>query len=105
MMEQLIITAVQFNDESNRLAYVFIGLPPENADRTVDGIRLYTREQLIRALDNGKRFVVACQKRGKWHFDGEVHLIEADGDFYLRLDNARIPVDDLGNLAKIRASL
>ncbi|MBE0688547.1 MAG: DUF3892 domain-containing protein [Anaerolineae bacterium] len=104
-MEKLIITAVQLDETSHRLVYVFIGIPPENADRTVDGIRLYTREQLIRALDSGKRFVIAFKERGKWYFDGEVHLIETDGDFYLRIDNARIPVDDLGNLAKIRASL
>ncbi|MCC6616629.1 MAG: DUF3892 domain-containing protein [Anaerolineae bacterium] len=105
MMEKLIITAVQFDEARQRLVYVFVGLPPDNADRTVDGMRLYTRDQLIRALDNGKRFVTAYQERGSWHFGGDVHLIETDGKFYLRTDNARIPVDDLGNLAKIRASL
>lgn len=105
MKEQLIITAVQFDEVSQRLVYVFVGIPPENADRTVDGIRLYTREQLIGALDSGKRFVIAFREHGEWQFEGEVHLIEAGGDFYLRTDSARIPVDDLGNLAKIRASL
>jgi len=105
MMEELIITAVQFDEVSKRLVYVFVGIPPEHADRTVDGIRLYTREQLIGALDSGKRFVIAFREHDMWHFDGEVHLIEANGDFYLRTDNERIPVDDLGNLAKIRASL
>jgi hypothetical protein len=104
-MDELIITAVQFNPTGDRLAYVFVGIPPENADRTVDGMRLYTREQLIRALGGGKRFIVACRQRGKWQFNGEVHLIEANGEPYLRVDQACIPVDDLGNLAKIRASI
>ncbi|MCL4248157.1 MAG: DUF3892 domain-containing protein [Anaerolineae bacterium] len=104
-MDELIITAVQFNSAGDRLAYVFVGIPPENADRTVDGMRLYTREQLIRALGKGKRFIIANRQRGKWQFNGEVHLIEANGEPYLRVDQACIPVDDLGNLAKIRASI
>jgi hypothetical protein len=104
-MDELIITAVQFDAAGERLMYVFVGIPPENSERTVDGMRLYNREQLIQALGKGRRFVIACQERGDWHFDGEVHVIEADGEQYLRIDNAPVPVDDLGNLAKIRASL
>ncbi len=105
MKDSYIITAAHFDESGQTLVYVFVGLPPEKADRTVDGMRLYSRQQLISALKKGKRFIIAHKQRGEWQLEGEVRLIAINGREYVRADHVCVPVDDLGKLAKIRASI
>lgn len=100
----LIITAAHYDKSGKHLVYVFVGVPPERSDRTVDGMRLFSREQLVDALHRGKSFVTAFKIRDEWQYEGVVRLLEIDSQAYLRIDDQAVAVDDLGNLAKIRAS-
>ena len=105
MKDSYIITAAHYDETDQALVYVFVGLPPEKADRTVDGMRLYSRQQLIGALKQGKRFLIAHKQRDEGQIEGEVPLLRCGGSESIRADAACIPVDDLGKLAKIRASI
>jgi hypothetical protein len=71
---------------------------------TVDGICLYRREQLIAALESGRRFCIAYRMNGEWNYEGYISLVHCNGDVYIRGDQELVPIDDLGNLAKIRSS-
>jgi hypothetical protein len=103
--DQLLITAATYDDELAHVKYVFVGLPPNGgADRTMEGMRLYQRERLIEAMHKGMQFRVAYRHEDAWQIEGEVRLCQIDGIEYLRLDDEPLPIDDLGNLAKIRAS-
>jgi hypothetical protein len=104
-MESLIITAAHFDPEGTQIKYVLVGIPPERPDRTVDSMRLLTREQLIESLKKGKRFITAHKKREEWAMDGEVRLLNIGAAPYIRIDDMQVAVDDLGNLAKIRSSI
>lgn len=99
-----IITAAHYDESETRLQYVFVGIPPESAGMTVDGIRLYHRQQLIAELEAGKRFTIAYMQHGEWQNGGEIFLVPCDGECYIRGDRQPLAIDDLGNLARIRAS-
>jgi hypothetical protein len=99
-----IITAAHYDESETRLQYVFVGIPPESAGMTVDGIRLYGREQLIAELESGSQFSIAYMQHGEWQDGGEIFLVSCDGERYIRGDHQALAIDDLGNLARIRAS-
>jgi hypothetical protein len=99
-----IVTAVNYDETSAQIVYVFVGIPPDKADRTVDGIRLYTREQLLEALKKQRRFFVATRNGQEWSLLGEIRAVAVGGREYLRLDSEAVAVDDLGRLAKIRST-
>lgn len=101
---QYIITAAQYDEGETRLQYVFVGIPPESAGMTVDGIRLYHRDQLIAALEAGKHFSIAYKLHGEWQDGGEIFLVSCEGERYIRSDQQPLAIDDLGNLARIRSS-
>jgi hypothetical protein len=101
--QEYIVTAANFGNDG-ALLHVFVGVPPEKADRTVDGMRLYTRAQLIDAMQRGRRFFVASKVDDQWQLEGELHAVHVGKGTYLRLDGRSVAVDDLGRLAKIRAS-
>jgi hypothetical protein len=104
MDQSYIITAAQFDVSDHLLEYVFVGVPPETAGMTVDGIRLYKREQLIAAIEDGTRFTIAYRQHGEWLNDGEISLVDCAGERFIRVDGQAIAIDDLGNLARIRTS-
>lgn len=101
--QQYMVTAANFANDG-ALLHVFVGVPPEKADRTVDGMRLYTRAQLIDAIQRGRRFFVASKADGDWQVEGELCVVQVKDEQFLRLDGRAVAVDDLGRLAKIRAS-
>ncbi|MDX2139854.1 MAG: hypothetical protein SF123_17345 [Chloroflexota bacterium] len=103
---ELIVTAVHYDEDQQQIAYVFVGIPPTNgtANHTVDGLRLYTRERLIEAVRDGQRFMIAAKTGDQWFLDQRLHVVTIQGQPYLRVDDLPIPVDDLGNLARIRSS-
>jgi hypothetical protein len=101
--QEYMVTAANFGNDG-ALLHVFVGMPPEKADRTVDGMRLYTRAQLIDAIQRGRRFFVASKAEGEWQVEGELCVVQVTGAPYVRLDGRAVAVDDLGRLAKIRAS-
>lgn len=101
--QEYIVTAANFGNDG-ALLHVFVGVPPEKADRTVDGMRLYTRAQLIDAMQRGRRFFVASKADNQWQLEGEICIVHVGDHSYLRLDDSVVAVDDLGRLAKIRAS-
>jgi hypothetical protein len=102
----LIITAVHYEEDQQHIAYVFVGMPPSQrtTNHTVDGLRLFTRARLIEALRAGQRFIIASKSGDEWFLDQRLHIVTVHGQPYLRVDDAPVAVDDLGNLARIRAS-
>jgi hypothetical protein len=101
---QYIVTAAHYDESDTLLRYVFVGIPPESPGMTVDGIRLYHRDQLIDALEAGKHFSIAYKLHGEWQDGGEIFLVSCEGERYIRSDQQALAIDDLGNLARIRSA-
>jgi tagatose-1,6-bisphosphate aldolase non-catalytic subunit AgaZ/GatZ len=103
---ELIVTAVHYDEDEQHIAYVFVGIPPVPGmnNHTVDGMRLYTRDRLIEALRNGQQFFIAAKSGDQWFVDHRLRIVTIQNQPYLRVDDFAIPVDDLGNLARIRSS-
>lgn len=99
-----IVTAAHYDETDTRLEYVFVGMQPESAGMTVDGMRLYHRDQLIAALEDGQRFRIAYKQHGEWQNGGQIYLVKCGDEYFLRIDMQSVAIDDLGNLARIRAS-
>ncbi len=99
-----IITAALYDESDRRLQYVFVGITPESAGMTVDGMRLYHRDQLIAALEQGTHFSVAYKEHGEWQNGGTVFLVACGDEHFVRSDTQSVAIDDLGNLARIRSS-
>jgi len=59
----------------------------------------WKRDSVLRALSMSDQFVTLTSAPGnKYQKDEDVHVVAVDGSTYLRVDNERVPADDLGKL-------
>jgi hypothetical protein len=59
----------------------------------------WKRDNVLRALSISDQFVTLVSAPGdKFQKDEEAHAILVGGSMYLRVDDARVPADDLGKL-------
>lgn len=77
--------------------------------RTVDGLvnpLMYDRNAVVQSIDNDDKWYtcVLKEKRGGrniWTLKAEIHVVEADGEKFIRTDGNKMKADNLGELPSL----
>jgi len=75
--------------------------------RTVDGLvnpLMYDRNAVVQSIDNDDKWYtcVLKEKRGArniWTLKAEIHVVEVDGEKFIRIDGNKMKADNLGELS------
>jgi len=61
--------------------------------------KIFSKEQIIKKIEGGYSFCTATKNQnGKYQRGEDVHVVEVDGEKYIRTDRNDKPADNLGNL-------
>jgi hypothetical protein len=70
--------------------------------RTIEGLANpldYSRRTIIQSIENGDRWFTCLQTdQGAWQKELEIHVVEVDGEKFIRVDQEKIKADKLGEL-------
>jgi len=58
----------------------------------------WSRERIVRSVEDGKVFYTILKENDKWRWGEEVHVIEVKGKKYIRTDPNQKEEDNLGEL-------
>jgi hypothetical protein len=75
--------------------------------QTIEGLSnssMYDRNAVIQSIDNNDKWYTCLLKekqgaRNIWTLKAEIHVIEVDGEKFLRTDNNKSKADNLGELS------
>ena len=68
---------------------------------TVNGLSLplaYDRKDVIQGIQKGDNWYTCLQKDESWSITAEIHVVEVDGEYFIRTDGNNIKSDNLGEL-------
>ena len=68
---------------------------------TVNGLSLplpYDRKDIIQGIQKGDNWYTCSQKDESWIITAEIHVVEVDGEYFIRTDGNNIKSDNLGEL-------
>jgi hypothetical protein len=68
---------------------------------TVNGLSLplaYDRKDVIQGIQKGDNWCTCLQKDESWIINAEIHVVEVDGEYFIRTDGNNIKSDNLGEL-------
>ena len=91
------ITRVKPKDDGIHILAVKVRI--DTGDKLIDETE-WTREQVVKAIENGKRFVTApfIKKKSLWVRGEEIHIIEVNKKKFIRTDKNKEGKDNLGEL-------
>lgn len=85
------IVKVEYNHKSHRIVQaLLVPHPYYNSN----GKRVYmTREEIIKALQDGKTFISVHPCRNRWNKGMPAFLMDVDGETFIRMRHSRVPMD------------
>ena len=58
----------------------------------------YDRKDVIQGIQKGDNWYTCLQKDESWIINAEIHVVEVDGEYFIRTDGNNIKSDNLGKL-------
>ena len=91
------ISKVRYDHDNHRIVEAAV-VP--NAYYTAGGEVAMTRQEIIEAMRQGKTFVAVSRHGNIWRKGADVFLIEVEGESYIRMHHAHVPMDSRDGLAE-----
>lgn len=93
-MTEYYITAVKTDDTGDRIRKV----KHRRNLSTVSGSRTLAKKNIVKDIEQGKTIKTATKTHDDYEEGQSVHVVDAGGDKFLRIDKSQIMEDDLGDL-------
>lgn len=91
------ITAVRYNNRSTRIIKVE---RREVKPEKLTNPEIVERSAVVAGIDSDDKYTTAIKNEdsGKWEFGNEIHVVNVDGEDFIRTDQNETKEDNLGGL-------
>lgn len=88
-----VITCVNYTTDRNRIATVGVHADNPETERTI-----WSRDRVVKELENDKTFVTAVKEKSEWKKGAEVQRRKINGEWFIQTEANGIAKDNLGEL-------
>ena len=97
-----VITAVRYDANHHRIIGLLVRR--DEGDHLSTGSE-WSREQVVAMIEAGYSFVTAKSRDGQWYRGANVHVVEVDGEKFIRTDRNAQRADNLGALPELNSTM